>query len=270
MSLKQLAQLVRSSAVTVMSVVALFAWAPLVASAADAALADAVQRMDRTAVESLLQRSVDVNLPQVDGITALHWAAYHDEVKLAETLLQAGADATALSRYGVTPLSLACTNGNVVMVELFLDAGADPNTTLPGGETVVMTAARTGQVGAVRALLARGADAHAKEDRRGQTALMWAAAEGHTAVVEGPARDWCRLPNAARVRVYAAAVRRAGRPNRRRASLTRGWRGRQHDGAIHGRERVRPRRTHVAEGREPRAGGGDECALRAGGYAAGC
>ena len=184
MSLKQLAQLVRSSAVTVMSVVALFAWAPLVASAADAPLADAVQRMDRTAVESLLQRSVDVNLPQVDGITALHWAAYHDEVKLAETLLQAGADATALSRYGVTPLSLACTNGNVVMVELFLDAGADPNTTLPGGETVVMTAARTGQVGAVRALLARGADAHAKEDRRGQTALMWAAAEGHTAVVE--------------------------------------------------------------------------------------
>ena len=47
-----------------------------------------------------------------------------------------------------------------------------------------MTAARTGKVDAVRVLLARGADVHAKEPRRGQTALMWAAAEGHVAVIE--------------------------------------------------------------------------------------
>ncbi|HEY0550945.1 MAG TPA: ankyrin repeat domain-containing protein, partial [Verrucomicrobiae bacterium] len=37
--------------------------------------------------------------------------------------------------------------------------------------------------GAVKALLKRGADANARE-RRGQTALMWAAAEGHAEVVE--------------------------------------------------------------------------------------
>ena len=35
----------------------------------------------------------------------------------------------------------------------------------------------------MKALLARGADVNAKE-RRGQTALMWAAAEGHAEVVE--------------------------------------------------------------------------------------
>ena len=46
-----------------------------------------------------------------------------------------------------------------------------------------MTAARTGSVAAVRALLARGADVNAKEQLRGQTALMWAAAENHTDVV---------------------------------------------------------------------------------------
>ena len=46
-----------------------------------------------------------------------------------------------------------------------------------------MTAARTGKLGPVKALLARGADVNAKE-RRGQTALMWAAAEGHAEVVE--------------------------------------------------------------------------------------
>ena len=85
----------------------------------------------------------------------------------------------AANRYGVTPLSLACTNGNAAMVELLLKAGADPNTALPGGETALMTAARTGKVDAVKALLAHGADVNAKEPQRGQTALMWAAAEGN-------------------------------------------------------------------------------------------
>ena len=78
----------------------------------------------------------------------------------------------------VRPLSLACANGNTELVELLLKAGAGANTTLPGGETVLMTAARTGRIGAVRALLAHKADVNAKE-RKGQTAMIWAAAEGH-------------------------------------------------------------------------------------------
>ena len=47
-----------------------------------------------------------------------------------------------------------------------------------------MVAARTGKPDAVSALLARGADPNAKEGWRGQTALMWAAAEGHAAVID--------------------------------------------------------------------------------------
>ena len=150
-------------------------------------------------IRALLQQHVDVNAPQVDGMTALHWAAYQDDLEMAELLVHAGANANAANRYGVTPLSLACTNGNGAMVELLLKAGADPNTSLPGGETPLMTAARTGTLGAVKALLPAAPDVDGKEDRRGQTALMWAAAEGHAdgrgGAIEAGADFRTRLPS---------------------------------------------------------------------------
>lgn len=153
------------------------------APAAESRLADAAEQRDRAALDSLLANKLDVNAAQPDGMTALHWAAYHDDVELCRRLLAAGADVQAENRYGVKPLSLACMNGNAAIVELLLRGGADANTTLRGGETALMTAARTGKLDPVKALLARGAQVDAKE-RRGQTAIMWAAAEGHASVVE--------------------------------------------------------------------------------------
>ncbi len=177
---------------------------------AGAPVADAVQASDRQALHALLVASADVNTAQVDGMTALHWAARHDDQEVAELLLEAGADASAANRYGVTPLTIACINGSGPVVKLLLDAGADPNTTLPGGETALMTASRTGRLAPVKALLVRGADPHATvlgmgrqegvganaflrrmEDptifdfklKSEQTALVWAASEGHAAVV---------------------------------------------------------------------------------------
>ncbi len=150
-----------------------------------APLADAAERKDAAAVRKLIagKALVSVLAAQADGMTALHWAAYHDDLELAKTLLAAGAKAEITNRYGVTPLSLACTNGNAAFVELLLGAGADANTALVGGETPLMTAARTGKAAVVKALLARGAKIDAKLPE-GQTALMWAAAEGHLAAVE--------------------------------------------------------------------------------------
>lgn len=153
------------------------------ANAADAALAAAAEKGDWPRVREVLMQRPDANVEQVDGMTALHWAAYHDNVEAAKLLLSAGANAKAENRYGVAPLSLACTNGNAELVRLLLAAKADPNTALRGGETALMTAARTGRVGPVQALLDAGAKVDSK-DRKGQTALMWAAAEGHADVVE--------------------------------------------------------------------------------------
>ncbi|MBL8229466.1 MAG: ankyrin repeat domain-containing protein [Bryobacterales bacterium] len=169
--------------------VRLFLSGVLMAGALDAAeaarsIADAAQQRDRHALQAMLTNGADVNATQPDGTTALHWAAYEDDLDTAKMLIRGRANVKAVNRYGMTPLSLACTNGNGAMVSLLLDAGSDPNTVLPGGETALMTASRAGSVAAVKALLAKGADVSAKDPKFSQTAIMWAAADGHVDAVQ--------------------------------------------------------------------------------------
>jgi len=157
----------------------------LVSFCADAkvsAVADAAEKKDWARVLAQIKERADVNAPQADGATALHWAVHHDELAITKALLAAGANVGATNNYGVPPLSVACVNGNEEIVRALLNAGAEPNTTLRGGETVLMTASRTGRIGPVAALLEHSANVEAT-DRKGQTALMWAAADGHAEVV---------------------------------------------------------------------------------------
>jgi ankyrin repeat protein len=153
------------------------------AAGRDASILTAVRQGDPAAVRVLIDRKVDVNAADVDGTTALHWAAHRDSLEMVDLLIGAGATAKTANRYGVTPLSLAATNGNAAIIRRLLAAGADPNATLPGGETVLMSAARTGNVDALRTLLEVGANVNARESTRGQTALMWAAAQGNARAV---------------------------------------------------------------------------------------
>ena len=150
----------------------------------DVPLVEAAKKADSDAVRTVLQRAGDINAAEADGATALHWAAYLDDVETVTLLLEAGANPNAVTRYGVRPLLLAGTNGNLAVIDMLLRAGANPDARIGTGETALMTAARGGRLGAVNVLLAHGADVNARESWKGQTALMWAAAEGHVAVVE--------------------------------------------------------------------------------------
>jgi ankyrin repeat protein len=147
-------------------------------------VADAVMRGDVAAVRALLAQKADVNAPQADGATALHWAVYREDLATTDLLLQAGATVKVANREGATPLSLACMNGNPALIESLLKAGADPNEKMPRGETALMMASRTGNLAAMKLLLDRGADVNSKEALRGTTALMWAADQGHAAAVQ--------------------------------------------------------------------------------------
>jgi uncharacterized protein len=146
-------------------------------------VADAVMRRDSAQFEKLVAARADVNAPQPDGTTALHWAAYHADTKATAKLLAAGADPSTLTGTGMTPLAMACEAGNTELVRLLLKARANPNQTLKNGETPLMMAARTGSVPVIGQLLAAGAKIDEREKLRGTTALMWAAANSNTDAV---------------------------------------------------------------------------------------
>ncbi len=154
-----------------------------VAAARAVPLVEAAKHGDLKHARSLVAQKVNVNAPDVDGSTALHWAAHRGDVTLVDLLLQAGAKAATANAYGVTPLALAAESGEPGVVSRLIKAGADANAATTGGETVLMTASRLGKAEAVKVLLEHGAQVNATEATRGQTALMWAAAEGHADVV---------------------------------------------------------------------------------------
>src|SRR6476659_1796909 len=73
-----------------------------------AQLADAAEHADWPKVRALVKPTADVNATQADGMTALHWAVYHDSAEIAALLVAAHANVSAANRYGITPWSLAC------------------------------------------------------------------------------------------------------------------------------------------------------------------
>ena len=153
-------------------------------AAADARLIQAVRNKDAESVRTLVKQRIDVNAPQGDGSTALHWAARVDDLGIADILIRAGARANVANDDGATPLHLACINRSAGMVDRLLGAGADANAAMLNGETVLMTCARSGNAQAVKALLVHGAKVNAKETGHDQTALMWAAAQSHPDAVQ--------------------------------------------------------------------------------------
>src|SRR5580765_5726651 len=66
-------------------------------------LVDAAKKGDREAVKTLL-KTTNPNIAEPDGTTALHWAAYRDDVEMADLLIKAGAKPNVANDLGATPL----------------------------------------------------------------------------------------------------------------------------------------------------------------------
>jgi ankyrin repeat protein len=151
---------------------------------ADVRLVVAMKGQDTATARALIKQRVGINTPDIDGSTALQWAAHWNDLDTVTALLAAGANANASSRYGVTPLHEAAAIGSARVVNALLRAGASVNATYGEGETPLMLAARAGNLESVKLLIEAGANANAAETFRGETALMLASVENHAPVVK--------------------------------------------------------------------------------------
>lgn len=141
----------------------------------------------RTPVKLLDEPHPDVAEPPPGGATHLMVFAYRGEEDLLEDLLARGAVVEAKDIDGQTALMYAANLRNDGCVRLLLDAGADPNAVDNQRSTPLMFAAQQGDDAIVRRLLAAGADPRPAGDH-GMTALDFARQNGHTATADLLAR----------------------------------------------------------------------------------
>ena len=177
-----------------------------------------------------MAKKADVNAPQVDGTTALHWAVRANDLEMTEMLLGAGAKPSAANQSGATPMLLAAMNGSAAILERLIRAGADPNAPVSDtGDTALMIAARTGKVDAVKVLLDHGANVNAKETWGGTTALMWSVAELHPEVTKllvdrgADANAKSSFVPSASGRGFEGASAIVPKPNQTTEELASGW-----------------------------------------------
>ena len=173
---------IKATVTRIVMLTATLAWSVGGLAQSSPALIEAVKVGDLEATRKLVAAGAEVNTPQGDGATAIHWAAHRNDLDALTLLIEAGADVNAANELGATALWLAAINGSAAITKRLLQAGANPNTPLKMGETPLMTAARSGSPQTVAELLAQGADVNAVEHERGQSALSWAVAQQHTDV----------------------------------------------------------------------------------------
>ncbi|XP_060051703.1 ankyrin repeat domain-containing protein 7 isoform X2 [Erinaceus europaeus] len=142
-------------------------------------LGKAVQCEKELCATILLNHGADPNLKDLDGNTALHFAACGQSVSLVEKLLEHKANLEAQNKDGCTPLLLAVTKSNTEMVEFLLKRGADVNASDKNQRTALMIAISDEPTNLVSLLLQQDVDLSC-QDIYGFTAEEYASFNGFT------------------------------------------------------------------------------------------
>ncbi|KAM4709139.1 ankyrin repeat domain-containing protein 55 isoform 2-T2 [Discoglossus pictus] len=137
----------------------------------------------------LLQQSTlsEVNHQDNEGMTSLHWAAFHNRPQHAQTLLQKGADPTLVDKDFKTALHWAVQSGNRVLCSIILDHHQGQSTINyddENGKTCMHIAAAAGYSDII-CELARVPECNLQAlDVDDRTPLHWAAAAGKSDCVQ--------------------------------------------------------------------------------------
>ena len=162
-------------------------------STANKSLFDAVKKDDYGEVKNLIDdgkiTSKNINVKDKDGRTALMLAAAKENKRILEKIISVmSIDPSKLSKlidevdkYGKTALFYAA---NPEFVKLLIEKGAKVNAKDNNGQTALMWAAENGRTEIVNVLIKKGGvDMVDVPDKLGITAIMYAAEKGHTETV---------------------------------------------------------------------------------------
>lgn len=126
-------------------------------------------------VRELVEAGWDVNQPDSETVSLLHWAAINNRRDIVRYFLDKGATVDAIGgELNATPLHWATRQGHLHSVVMLMNAGADPTIRDAEGCSCIHLAAQFGHTALVAYFIARGVSPDL-QDRSGMTALMWAA-----------------------------------------------------------------------------------------------
>jgi ankyrin repeat protein len=138
-------------------------------------------------VQLLVQHTGGQGLDATDhyGKTALHLAVEGGHEAVVTFLLSQGAEATKAHSYGMTPFMSAVALGHVGMAQGFLElqGGQGLDEGDDTGKTALHWAVRGGHAEAAALLLRNGAGASVR-DEDGMTPLMWVGEDGHLGALQ--------------------------------------------------------------------------------------
>ena len=132
----------------------------------------------RDLVRALVARKANVGARSPHGDTALMFASLKGHLEIARLLIDQGAQ---VNQSEWQPLHYAAFEGRAEIIRLLLDRGANKDAIAPNGYTSLMLSVRGGHLEAVRELLRSDAD-FTVEGPKGETALSLAIAKKSTEV----------------------------------------------------------------------------------------
>jgi len=142
---------------------------------------EAAERGDAKAVAEFLRKGVSPDTVNTSERTPLHAASENEKNDVARVLLTNGANPNLQDCLGNTPLHVAVDKKNVSLVKTLLEHGARAGIADDYYSTAFHKAVNCPAV--IRLLLAHGADSNAR-DKKGRTALYWAAFLGYAQAVD--------------------------------------------------------------------------------------
>jgi ankyrin repeat protein len=111
---------------------------------------------DKSKICTLLACGANPLLGDMNGVSALHIAVATGSRPCVKALLDGGSDINQLERFGNAAIHWASQVGTTSVLELLLEYGADPNSKNSHGESSLFLASRGFQIDAVKCLIKHG------------------------------------------------------------------------------------------------------------------